>query len=172
MTLVRIAKTGLEAWRLVVVALLSGAIGAAVHGQPIQPAGEYRTCPIDQTLEGIEVVQPACGTVERPNVPTSYQSLADLRSAQSTRDRFRSQVANYGACVSDFIDDQRRPGADATSRAPDQAACAHAWAEQQATELVREVGYACIDFSNRSMTDKTIAPWSGDCFPTSRPDQG
>ena len=56
--------------------------------------------------------------------------------------------------------------APADSPAPDQAACAHSWAEDQATQAVRDFGKACVNFSNRSMMDRAIAPWSGDCYPS------
>lgn len=127
---------------------------------------------MDQTQQGMAVVRDICGAVERPDVPAAYASVTDLQSAQRARDAFNTDVADYGRCVTDFINQYRRPGADASSKAPDQAACAHAWAEHQATELVRAVGYACIDFSNRTMVDAGLDPWSGDCFPTARADQG
>jgi len=140
--------------------------------QDILPAGSFRTCPMDQTEKGMAVVRDSCGAISPPNVPDSYETLGDLQAAQAARDGFASDVETYGRCVTEFINAYRRPGADASSRAPDQAACAHAWAEHKATELVREVGYACIDFSNRSMVDARIEPWSGECFPTGPAGEG
>ena len=56
--------------------------------------------------------------------------------------------------------------------APDQAACAHSWAEEQATQAVRDYGRACIAYSNRSMTDSSLTPWSGACYPTTTGNNG
>jgi len=140
--------------------------GAASASAQVYAANDYRTCPQPQTQKGLTVVESACGTLTRPNfTPGTLHSLADLQKAQAERDGFNTSVADYGVCITKFINSYRRPGADATSTAPDEAACAHAWAEDQATEVVREYGRACIEFSNRSMTDTSIDPWSGECYP-------
>lgn len=140
--------------------------GAASASAQVYAANDYRTCPQPQTQKGLTVVESACGTLTRPNfTPGSLNTLADLQRAQAERDGFNTSVADYGVCITKFINSYRRPGADATSTAPDEAACAHAWAEDQATEVVREYGRSCIEFSNRSMTDTNIEPWSGECYP-------
>lgn len=153
----------------IVALLMSG----PVYAQQYAATDGYRVCPQSQTNKGLEVVQQACGVLKRPNFSAvQFNSLNELRVAEQARARFSAQVADYGVCVTQFINSYRRPGAPADSQAPDQAACAHAWAEDQATQTVREYGKACVEFSNRSMTDKTLKPWAGDCYPTALSGQG
>ena len=160
-------------WNRGILALAgAAALTFSANAQAILPAGDYRTCPADVTNQGIAVVETQCGALERPSIPQSFQTLTEVRSAQAQRDAFADRVSRYGSCVTTFINSYRRPGADANSKAPDQAACAHAWAQNQATELVCQVGFACIDFSNRTMVDQSLEPWSGECFPTVAPEQG
>ena len=148
---------------LAAILFISGAASASAQ---VYAANDYRTCPQPQTQKGLTVVESACGKLVRPNfTPGAFNSLTELETAQSQRDAFKTDVANYGTCITEFINSYRRPGADATSTAPDEAACAHAWAEDQATEVVRDYGRSCIEFSNRSMRDTNIDPWSGDCYP-------
>ncbi len=154
-----------EAFRMLLAAGAAVLLAGPALAQGVLPAGDFRTCPADQAQAGRVVVLPACGAIEPPDVQRSFATLAELQAAQAARDSFNRDVAAYGDCVTEFINQYRRPGADASSRAPDQAACAHAWAEHQATELVRSIGHACIDFSNRTMVDARLEPWSGDCFP-------
>lgn len=140
--------------------------GAATASAQVYAANDYRTCPQPQTQKGLSVVEASCGTLTPPKfTPGAVNSLVELKSAQAERDSFNSKVADYGTCITTFINSYRRPGADATSTAPDEAACAHAWAEDQATEVVRDYGRSCIEFSNRSMRDSNIEPWSGECYP-------
>ena len=140
--------------------------GAATASAQVYAANDYRTCPQPQTQKGLSVVESACGSLTPPSfTPGTINSLAELESAQARRDSFNTNVADYGTCITSFINSYRRPGADATSTAPDEAACAHAWAEDQATEVVRDYGRTCIEFSNRSMRDSGIEPWSGECYP-------
>ena len=148
---------------LAAILFISGAASASAQ---VYAANDYRTCPQPQTQKGLSVVESACGKIVAPSfTPGSINTLAELQSAQSERDGFRTRVDDYGTCITEFINSYRRPGADATSTAPDEAACAHAWAEDQATEVVREYGRTCIEFSNRSMRDTSIDPWSGQCHP-------
>lgn len=147
-------------------ALLLLCAAPAATAQPIA-AEDYRTCPLQETERGVSVVESACGTLTPPDFTSGeINSLDDLQSAAQRRDAFARDVSVYGTCISQFINAYRRPGADATSTAPDEAACAHAWAEDQATQSVKNYGRACVDFSNRSMIDTTIEPWSGQCYPT------
>ena len=81
------------------------------------------------------------------------------------RDTFLGEVAAYGKCVSVLIDGWSRPGISAASDRPDKAACAHSWAEDQATEAVRGFGRACIDYANRSVMDIRLTPYEGACYP-------
>ena len=134
--------------------------------QQFAAADGYRVCPQAQTIQGIDVVRQACGSLKPPSFSSaSFSSLSELKAAEAEREAFEVKVAEYGSCVTSFINSYRRPGADANSQAPDQAACAHAWAQDQATEVVRDYGRACVDFSNRSMVDSSIEPWSGACYP-------
>ncbi|MEO1405996.1 MAG: hypothetical protein AAFV54_05840 [Pseudomonadota bacterium] len=152
--------------RTTIIALM-GLLAALPVSAQQYASNEYRVCPAAQTERGVSVVEATCGQIRRPDfVAMEIESLSDLRQAETQRDTFRTQVTEYGTCINAFINSYRRPGADATSTAPDEAACAHAWAEDQVTQSVMEFGRACIDFSNRSMTDRTIEPWSGSCYPT------
>lgn len=148
---------------LAAILFISGAASASAQ---VYAANDYRTCPQQQTQKGLSVVETACGKVVRPNfTPGTINTLAQLQSSQAERDSFKTRVADYGTCITEFINSYRRPGADASSSAPDEAACAHAWAEDQVTQSVVEFGRSCIEFSNRSMTDTSIDPWSGECYP-------
>lgn len=150
-------------------AALSLAMLACPAGAQISTLNDgYLVCPAEQTRLGVDVVHETCGTLSPPDfAATRFGSLEDLKAAEAARDAFRSDVDAYGQCVSDFITAYQQPGMPADSRAPDHAACAHSWAEDQATQAVREFGRACIDFSDRSMLDVTITPWSGACYPAS-----
>lgn len=141
--------------------------GAATASAQQYAANDYRVCPQPQTQKGLRVVESACGDITRPDfTPGTIGSVAELQSAQADRDDFKQRVADYGTCITEFINSYRRPGADATSTAPDEAACAHAWAEDQVTQSVVEYGRTCIEFSNRSVIDTSIEPWTGECYPT------
>lgn len=140
--------------------------GAASASAQVYAANDYRTCPKPQTQKGLSVVESACGKLTPPSfTPGLVNSLDELKAEQAKRDVFNTHVSEYGLCITEFINSYRRPGADASSTAPDEAACAHAWAEDQATEIVRAYGRTCIEFSNRSMLDTNIEPWSGECYP-------
>ena len=133
----------------------------------------FTTCPQSETEIGLDVVEATCGSLLRPNFSSlDISSLSQLEAAQLKRETFNQDVVSYGTCITTFINSYRRPGAPADSKAPDQAACAHAWAEDQATQTVREFGRACIAFSDRSMIDGAIEPWSGACYPELGSGQG
>ena len=145
---------------------LFGLLAFSASAQEFQISNDYRVCPADRTREGISVVQGTCGDLERPDFSTSnFASLDELQAGETERDTFQARVSAYSACVTDFITAYQKPGMPADSMAPDQAACAHSWAQDQATETVREFGRACINFSNRSMMDARIEPWDGACYP-------
>ena len=134
--------------------------------QQIQAANGYTTCPATATTDGLEVVKEQCGSLATPDFANmSISSMSELRTAMAKRDGFRSDVKDYGVCVTNFINSYRRPGADANSKAPDQAACAHAWAEDQSTQIVRDFGKACIEYSNKTMMDAEMEDYLGnDCY--------
>lgn len=154
-------------------AILAIALVAAAPlatAQQIAAANGYTTCPAAATNDGLEVVKSKCGDINT-KVPdfanASISSMTELRTMMAKRDGFRQDVSAYGVCVTEFINSYRRPGADANSKAPDQAACAHAWAEDQSTQIVRDFGKACIDFSNKTMMDTEMEDYLGnDCFLT------
>jgi hypothetical protein len=130
-------------------------------------ADTYRTCPAATTEQGRSIVSAACGALSAPDfTAASFTSPLDLDAARGERDAFLARVDAYAACVSDFIDRSRQPGMSADSLTPDQAACAHSWAEDQATEAVRTFGRACIDYANRSVMDARLTPWTGACYPS------
>lgn len=160
-------KTALFAFALAASAPLASA-------QSIQAANGYTTCPASATNDGLEVVKQQCGSLSSPDFAgISITNMEQLRAAMAQRDGFRSDVKDYGVCVTAFINSYRRPGADANSKAPDQAACAHAWAEDQSTKIVREFGKACIDFSNKTMMDAEMEDYLGnDCYLTASTGNG
>ncbi len=154
-------------------ALVFSVSAMSASAQQYAASQDFMTCPQSQTDEGLDVVKAACGSISRPNFSTlNIMTLSDLEAAQLQREAFNARVDEYGACITQFINSYRRPGAPADSKAPDQAACAHAWAEDQATQSVREFGRACIAFSDRSMIDRSIEPWSGACYPSRGSGQG
>ncbi len=147
-------------------------ISLPASAQQYASAGEYKTCSASQTRLGMDAVRDRCGTLIKPTVPGALNSEAELVAALAGRDAFQSSVDAYGNCVTEFIDSFRRPGADANSTSPDEAACAHAWAEDAVTQNVMEVGRACIDYSNRAVLDPELADYSGACYPDFGSDRG
>ncbi len=129
--------------------------------------GAYRVCSPAATDQGISVVRDHCGSLTAPNFSAlRIGSEGELRSLEGQRENFRSDVQAYGQCITQLINSYRRPGAPADSKVPDQAACAHSWAEDQATQTVRQFGKACVDYSNRSVMSSNLAPYSGACYPS------
>lgn len=151
---------------------LAFSIALPASAQQFASAGEYRTCSPAQTRTGIEAVAQTCGTLTKPAVATQFGSYAELQQAMEARRVFRAEVQAYGQCVTEFINSYRRPGADANSTKPDEAACAHAWAQDAVTQTVMEVGRACIDYSDRSMMDRSLDIYDGACYPDFGSDRG
>ena len=128
-------------------------------------AEDYRVCPFKQTEIGIETVKEKCGDISRPEFEVEGQTtLEDIKTMQAKRDAFQAEVKAYGQCVTSFINSYRRPGADASSTAPDEAACAHAWAEDQVTESIREFGRTCFAFNDTALM-KGEPGFEGSCYP-------
>lgn len=151
---------------------LSGALIGASHAQVMASADGYRVCAPEATQAGIQVSAETCGTIKAPDFSNvSIQSRSELQSLALERDAFRNDVATYGQCITQLINSYRRPGAPADSLVPDQAACAHSWAQDQATQAVRAYGKACIDYSNRSMIDADLEIYDGACHPTASANQ-
>lgn len=145
------------------VLLLSGLQAAA---DPVQAAGDYRVCTPEASAEGRWVVKDACGTLAIPDFTgVEFQSAEELEAGRILRDAFLREVATYSACVTDFITTSQQPGMPADSTDPDKAACAHSWAEDQATMAVRGFGQACVDYANRSVMDIRVKPYDGPCYP-------
>lgn len=146
-------------------------IGGA-NAQVMASADGYRVCSQDATQTGIKVSAEVCGTIKAPDFSNlTIQSRSELQSLALQRDTFRRDVATYGQCITQLINSYRRPGAPADSLVPDQAACAHSWAQDQATQVVRAYGKACIDYSNRSMIDADLEIYDGSCHPTASANQ-
>jgi hypothetical protein len=159
--------------RIVLASVLMASMALPTLAQQSTSASDYRVCAADQTELGRDAVRQSCGDLRPPAFPsTPLASYSDVEEWRAARDTFTLEVTTYASCVTEFIDSYRKGGASATSLAPDQAACAHAWAEEQATEAVRAYGRACIDFSNRSMMDAALTPWSGACYPAVPGDNG
>ena len=126
---------------------------------------DYRVCPAEQTQIGLETVKDACGTIVKPDFEIDETtSLSDLAGLKDERDAFRQEVRDFGTCITQFINSYRRPGADASSTAPDKAACAHSWAEDQATESIREFGRSCLQFNDMALI-KGEPSMQGACYP-------
>ena len=147
-------------------------VSLPVSAQQYASAGEYKTCSAAQTRLGMDAVRDRCGTLIKPSVSATLNSEAELNAALAGRDAFQASVDAYGGCVTEFINSFRRPGADANSTTPDEAACAHAWAEDAVTQTVLEVGRACVDYSNRSVLDPELVDFSGACYPDFGSDRG
>jgi len=148
------------------------AVALPASAQQFASAGDYRTCSPAQTNAGLEAVRQACGTLTKPVISAQFGSYDELQAALAQRTTFRQQVDDYGDCVTEFINSFRRPGADANSTKPDEAACAHAWAQDAVTQTVMEVGRACIDYADRSMMSSDLVTYDGACYPDFGSDRG
>jgi hypothetical protein len=159
--------------RTIAALALAAAFTASATAQQYASSDGYRVCAPSATEQGISVAAEQCGTVKAPNFSTAkITSERDLRALIDQRDTFRADVKTYGQCITQLINSYRRPGAPADSLVPDQAACAHSWAEDQATKAVRELGKACIDYSNRSIMDARLKDYTGACYPSVGTGQG
>lgn len=148
----------------ILMASLFAALPAAA--EPVQAAGDYRTCAPEHSEAGRGLVAKSCGTLAVPDFTgVEFQSAGEMDDARSLRDGFLLGVKVYGRCVSDFITAQQQPGVSADSPAADQAACAHSWAEAKATEVIRGFGQACIAYANRSVMDMRLPVYEGPCYP-------
>ncbi|MEM8617689.1 MAG: hypothetical protein AAGF20_12255 [Pseudomonadota bacterium] len=154
--------------KLIAFGAVALALPLTTTAQQVASSNGYRVCSPAATQQGLEVVRDQCGAITAPNFSASpISSERELMTLEAQREAFRSEVKNYGQCITQLINSYRRPGAPADSLVPDQAACAHSWAQDQATEVVRAYGKACIDYSNRSMMDASLTPYDGSCYPTS-----
>lgn len=144
----------------ILIASLLTALPAAA--EPVQAAGHYRTCAPEISETGRGLVAKSCGTLAVPDFSgVEFQSAGEMDDARSLRDGFLLGVKVYGRCVSDFIAAE----ASAGSAAADQAACAHSWAEDKATDVIRSFGQACIAYANRSVMDMRLPVYDGPCYP-------
>lgn len=158
--------------RTIAAIALTTALATTASAQQYAASNGYRVCAPAATEQGIQVARDACGVLKAPSIPTQINSESELATLASQRDTFRSDVKTYGQCITQLINSYRRPGMPADSKVPDQAACAHSWAEDQTTKVVREYGKACIDYSNRSMMNPDIEPFSGSCYPSAGTGRG
>ncbi len=159
--------------RTMIAIALTAALASTATAQQYAAHGGYRVCSPTATTQGIEVVRDQCGSLSAPNFSAmSIGSEGELKSFEAQRETFRTDVKAYGQCITQLINSYRRPGASADSKVPDQAACAHSWAEDQATQSVRAFGKACIAYSNRSMMSPNIKPYSGSCYPSAGTGRG
>lgn len=153
--------------RTIVTLALTAALSATATAQQYAANNGYRVCASAATQQGIQVAADQCGTVKAPNFTSlSIGSASELRTLEAQRESFRGDVKAYGQCITQLINSYRRPGAPADSQVPDQAACAHSWAEDQATQIVRDFGKACIEYSNRSIMDADLEDYTGACYPS------
>lgn len=151
--------------RIQATILLLTLFGFGAHAQTYAANEGYRVCPTDITQIGRDVVRETCGSLIQPNFSgIQFTSIDELQQALSRRDEFQSQASVYSDCVNRFVESFRRPGAPADSKAPDQAACAHSWAQDQATNNVREFGKACITYADRSLIDNSMEVYDGQCY--------
>lgn len=152
---------------------LTVSLTLSAHAQTYASNDGYRVCAPDATEQGIDAAAMRCGTVKAPDFTgVSIDSTLQLKSMEAEREAFRTDVAVYGQCITQLINSYRRPGAPADSNVPDQAACAHSWAQDQATKVVRDFGKACIDYSNRSVMDSNLDAYTGACYPSAGSGQG
>ena len=153
--------------KMIAAVALTAAMATTASAQQYAASDGYRVCAPSATELGIEAARETCGVLN-----VSISSESQLQSLAMKRDTFRSDVKAYGQCITTLINSYRRPGMPADSKVPDQAACAHSWAEDQTTKVVRDYGKACIDYSNRSMMSPDIAPYSGSCYPSAGTSRG
>lgn len=146
-------------------------LGAA-NAQVMASADGYRVCSPEATQTGIQVASEQCGSLKTPNFSNlQIDSRGQLQSYAAQRETFRDEVSEYGQCITQLINSYRRPGMPADSLVPDQAACAHSWAQDQATQAVRSFGQACVDYSNRSVMDSSLEIYDGACYPVAKSNQ-
>lgn len=159
--------------RTIAALALTAALSATATAQQYAANNGYRVCAPAATQQGIQVAADQCGTVKVPNFTSvEIASTSQLKALEAAREAFRSDVKTYGQCITGLINSYRRPGAPADSQVPDQAACAHSWAEDQATQVVRDFGKACIDYSNRSIMDADLEDYTGSCYPSAGTGRG
>ncbi len=163
--------------RLAILATcLIAALPAAAD--PVQAAGDYRTCAPEISEQGRGLVAKTCGTLAVPDFSgVEFQSPGEMEEARSLRDGYLLGMKVYGRCVSDFILARQQPDASADSGAADspaadQAACAHSWAEDKATDVIRSFGQACIAYANRSVMDMRLPVYEGPCYPVAEDSGG
>jgi len=146
--------------------ILATTCAAGASAQQYASNEGYRVCSPAANQQGLKVASDSCGRLTAPNFSTiNITSESDLRTLLVQRDTFRAEVKEYGQCVTQLINSFRRPGAPADSTVPDEAACAHSWAQDQQSKVVREFGSACNDYSNRSAMDSNIEFYDGrDCY--------
>ena len=155
----------------IAVSCLLAALPAAAD--PVEAAGNYRTCAPEISELGRGLVAKTCGTLAVPDFSNvEFQSAGEMEDARSLRDGFLLGVRVYGRCVSDFIAAQQQPGVSAGSHAADEAACAHSWAEDKATEVIRSFGQSCIVFADRSVMDMRLPVYDGPCYPVAEGTEG
>lgn len=158
--------------RMIAALALTAALGLPATAQQYAANG-YRVCAPSATQQGIQAAASQCGLVQVPDFGNlQIGSTAELKALEAQREAFRGDVKAYGQCVTALINSYRRPGAPADSQVPDQAACAHSWAEDQATQVVRDFGRACIDYSNRSIMDANLEDYTGACYPSAGTGRG
>ena len=159
--------------KMIAAVALTAAMATTASAQQYAASDGYRVCAPSATELGIEAARETCGVLNAPNFSNvSISSESQLQSLAMKRDTFRSDVKAYGQCITTLINSYRRPGMPADSKVPDQAACAHSWAEDQSTEVVRQFGKACIDYSNRSVMDADLQDYTGSCYPSAGSGQG
>ena len=159
--------------RTIAAVALTATMATTASAQQYAASNGYRVCAPSATEQGIQAAAETCGELNAPDFSgLRISSEGELQSFASKRDAFRTDVKTYGQCITTLINSYRRPGMPADSKVPDQAACAHSWAENMTTEVVREYGKACIGYSNRSMMNPDIAPYSGSCYPSAGTGRG
>ncbi len=159
--------------RTIAALALTTALTFSATAQQYASNEGYRVCAPSATEQGITVAAEQCGTVKAPDFTgLNIGSEGQLQSLMNQRETFRAEVKDYGQCITTLINSYRRPGAPADSLVPDQAACAHSWAEDQSTEVVRQFGKACIDYSNRSVMDADLQDYTGSYYPSAGSGQG
>lgn len=159
--------------QLITAFMLAGTLAMTATAQQYAANSNYRICAPAATQQGIQAASNQCGVVSAPNFALlSIGSTTELKSLEAQRETFRGDVQAYGQCITQLINSYRRPGAPADSQVPDQAACAHSWAEDQATQVVRDFGKACIEYSNRSIMDSDLDNYTGSCYPSAGTGRG
>lgn len=133
---------------LSVISIFSTATIAADGYRPQNDAQRnYKACPLDVMIKGVDLVGPMCGTLpERPVFPgykdafTSKLSKAELDAFSSRLGLFKNLVSQYQSCINNRV----MADGSLSNDTLNYAACADQWAVEQKGKSAEEWGFSCL----------------------------